>query len=143
LPQGVQQLLVSHQAANGKPIAYALRYPLPEWAKRDEIRSAMAVVERTCQSARREVVAAEITRCLLVTKARAGDDDDMRARVRILTEELAEFPGDVIREACRRWSRESPWAPSLHELRHECAKAFGFRSTLLESLRRAVARFDQ
>lgn len=143
LPPQVQSLLECHRTTGGRVMAYSLLYPLPKDAPEDDIRRSLAIVEQACRPSSPELTIKEITRCLLVTKARAGDADDTRARIAIFAEELTGYPSDVIREACRRWSRSNAFAPSLAELRNECEKAFSFRVTLKESLERAVNRMSR
>lgn len=45
---------------------------------------------------------------------------DLAAMTAIYIEDLAEFPIDVIAEACRSWRRSEKWFPRIAELRDEC-----------------------
>lgn len=65
-------------------------------------------------------IAPEIIRCLQLTASRERDGMDLRMMVASLSEELAEYPWDVVRTALREWPRSEKWWPTLSEMREAC-----------------------
>jgi hypothetical protein len=112
-------------------------YDLSPGADRDEIASALSIVEAACQPSRSSIVITEIGACFAVTTAREHDEQDITVTLKAMAVGLAEFPEDVIRDACRAYARCHKWRPSLSELREFCWPRFRARESLRATLRRA------
>ncbi len=80
-------------------------------------------------------VAQEVSRCLTGTKSRERDQTDLRALIEILTEDLMEFPPDIVKTALRKWAQRETWWPSQAEIRAECQWRMKSRRALAELLR--------
>jgi hypothetical protein len=112
-------------------------YDLSPGADRDEIASALSIVEAACQPSRSSIVITEIGACFAVTTAREHDEQDITVTLKAMAVGLAEFPEDVIRDACRAYARCHKWRPSLSELREFCWPRFRARESLRATLRQA------
>ncbi len=77
-------------------------------------------LERISEPAKAARIAPEIIRCLQLTASRERDGMDLRMMVASLSEELAEYPWDVVKTALREWSRSEKWWPTLAEMREAC-----------------------
>lgn len=85
------------------------------------------------------MVVREISRCLLVTKAKEGAGADADARVAIFADELRVYPPDAVQTACREWARTNTFAPSLHDLVSLCQRFTQRRRKLKERLEMELA----
>ncbi|KKM12092.1 hypothetical protein LCGC14_1720340, partial [marine sediment metagenome] len=65
--------------------------------------------------------------------------EDLAALIAIYAEELAEYPLDVVRDACRTWARREKWFPAWADLRALCEERVMKRRDLLMALRRSDA----
>jgi hypothetical protein len=99
---------------------------------------ALATVEGVCAPAPTAVAIAEIGACFAVTTAREHDEQDIKVTLKAMAAGLAEFPEDVIRDACRSYAKCHKWRPSLSELREFCWPRFRARDSLRSALRHAA-----
>lgn len=106
----------------------------------EEADEAFGLISRILKPADRSLIIKEVTRALLVTKARESDAGDLKARVSIIAEELASYPEDAIIGACRDWARKNVFAPSLADLLQACQRRCRQRLAILEALKRVGAR---
>ena len=70
-----------------------------------------------------------------LTASRQRDQTDLKLMIGALSEELTEFPPDVVRTALRKWAKSSKWWPTLAEIREECLWRVERRRELLKSLK--------
>lgn len=77
----------------------------------------------------------EVARCLSLTTSRARDQVDLKLMIGALSEELAQFPFDVVKASLRGWSQREKWWPTLAELREECQWRVDRRRKALEAMR--------
>lgn len=75
-------------------------------------------------------VTVEITRMRTLTARRAEGEIDTEMLIGAMTEELAGYPIDIVRTACREWPRDNKFFPTLKELRDACERNFIFRRAL-------------
>lgn len=80
----------------------------------------------------------EIGRCLMLTKSRPQDQGDQTLMLAALTQELSEFPADVLATELRKWARREKWWPTLSELRDKCQQAMRVRKSLRRCCERDV-----
>jgi hypothetical protein len=99
----------------------------------------LTVVDRFTRPAQGGTVAAEITRLRTMTGRRQESGADLEMLIGAMTEELMEFPYDVVRNSCREWARKNIFFPTLKEIRDECVKAARVRL----ALRKALAKHGQ
>lgn len=104
-------------------------------AEADEVLGWLNVLDQPYE---RPALVKEITRCLLLTKARAQDQTDQTLMLSVLTSELSEFPADVVASELRSWSRREKWWPTLSELRDRCQQAMRVRKSLRRCCDRAA-----
>jgi len=133
LPRPVAQRLASR--LNGEVI-------LKEGASREDMATALAVVEAACPETSGDVVIQELAKVRSVTISREKDEGDAELSYVTMASQLTEFPPDVIRDACTAWMRCEKFRPSLAELREYCWARFRPRHSLRNALRVAVAMED-
>jgi hypothetical protein len=67
--------------------------------------------------------------------ARRKDQDlDFKMMVAVYANDLAEYPRDVIVDACKEIRREHRFFPTIADLRDECETRFEFRKALRQEL---------
>lgn len=76
----------------------------------------------------------------MVTKARAAETMDGKARIAVFIEDLREFPTDVVADAFRKWRRMEKFAPTVAEIRELCWRAMPMRSGLRRALEREAVK---
>ena len=77
---------------------------------------------------------------LVVATGRDEDQDDIKARVAVVAEELTAYPPDVVRSACRSLGQSAKWFPSLAEITEACDWRVRRRRLLLRALERYASR---
>jgi hypothetical protein len=133
LPPQVAQSLVSKVGPDFDVIGYDLK----PGCSREDLGKALAIVSQACEPDRPEHVVSELVRLNSVTQSRERQDTDLEMSYVAMAEGLADFPADVIRDACRAYARCHKWRPSLSELREFCWPRFRARESLRSTLRRA------
>lgn len=134
LPPQIAQSLVSKVDHDFDLIGYTLK-PGCDPA---EARTALAIVDAACVPAQSKSIVQELAKLNAMTKAREHDETDMEVWYLAMADGLAEFPLDVIKEACRVYARCEKWRPSLSELREYCWPRFRVRESLRAELRRSI-----
>jgi hypothetical protein len=86
------------------------------------------------------MILGEIARLRAMTKARAESNTDLEMLAHVYAEELANYPPDVIRAACRGWARREKWWPSWAELKDCLDRAVRRRQALWDTLAGKVRR---
>jgi hypothetical protein len=132
LPPQVAQSLVSRVGPDFDVIGYDLK----PGCSREDLGKALAIVSQACEPDRPEHVVSELVRLNSVTQSRERQDTDLEMSYVAMAEGLADFPADVIRDACRAYARCHKWRPSLSELREFCWPRFRARESLRSTLRR-------
>lgn len=79
-----------------------------------------------------------LTVCAALTAAPRDDDMTSELRLRVYTQKLAEFPGDVVRKVLADWPSQSKWFPVWAELEAAMNREMGIRPRLIEQVRRRV-----
>lgn len=102
---------------------------------REQANQVLAWLDQIDTQTQRSILVQEITRCLTLTKSRVQDENDIALLLGALTQELLEYPADIVISELRKWPRAQKWWPSLSELRTNCDHAWRVR----KSLRRALA----
>lgn len=100
-----------------------LRSPMPA--------ECVAAIEYLNRPARSDVVAVELTRLKCLTARRKEAGIDLEASTAALTEELRNYPEDVVRTVCRNWARKNVFFPVLKELIEGCESLMMLRRALL------------
>lgn len=107
-------------------VAYQADKPMTQ-----EQRSQITTLSRNLtRPADRQFVVKEVTRCLLSTKSRARDDNDMALLMSVFTEELVKYPPDLVSWSLRKWAQKETWWPSLAEILAPIKKEMGWRNSL-------------
>lgn len=101
----------------------------------EDLQAGQALVRAAIQRCDRQTVASELTRMRALTKARQLTDDDAAVTVAAYAEELSQYPADIVRAACRSWTRREPWWPSWAELKAELDRLARRRKALFAALR--------
>lgn len=82
-----------------------------------------------------DAVAMEVTRLRTLTAKRKEGEFDLELSIGAITEELIEYPRDIVRHVCREWARNNKFFPVLKELLDECKKLNAPRKALLIAMR--------
>lgn len=88
------------------------------------------MVQRLTAPAGAEAVMRAAARCLAATVSRPTDQTDLKMKLAVFAEELAEFPEDVVATAFRKWAQREKWWPSLSEIRDQCQRLNRVRQSL-------------
>lgn len=115
-------------------VGYRLTGPIP-LAQLTALQTLVAEMLEPCG---RETIGREALRCLTLTKSRERDAADLRLFAAALSDELAEFPADVVTTAFRKWARREKWWPSLSEIRDQCQFEMRWRRSLKIALDEAA-----
>lgn len=105
----------------------------------DEGREAIRLLEMLCTQAKPANCAKEVARLKVMTKATAQTGEDMTFQIAVMADELAAYPFDVVRDACRTWAAANTFFPSWAELKRLCDKRVLKRRSLLAELHRHFA----
>jgi hypothetical protein len=100
----------------------------------------LAVVLGALVPAKPRVIVAALTKCDTVTKARAANETDGRARMAVFVEDLREFPPDVVVDAFRGWRRTETFTPTVSDIRDRCWQGMRLRGGLRSLLSREAAK---
>lgn len=103
-----------------------------------EAAQALAIVAQTCRPVTATQALNALTRCFAVTKGKRDDEIDIKATLAAMVDGLAEFPADVVNDACRAYARCNVFRPSLAELRDLCWTRFRARENLRWKLQSAI-----
>lgn len=103
---------------------------------REDLAVARELVAHTLLPAAQNIIVSELARMRMMTKARPEAEGDLRLLGAGFAEEIRKYPSDVIRGACRKWSRTEKWWPSLAELTALLDRAVARRKFLEEAMAR-------
>ena len=70
------------------------------------------------------------------TKARAEDAADMKLMLAVFSQDIADYPPDVVVDTCKAWARMEKWFPSWSELKGLLDRRVKRRRRMLDALRR-------
>ena len=79
-----------------------------------------------------------VTVCAALTAAPRDDDMTSELRLRVYTQKLADFPGDVVRKVLADWPSQSKWFPVWAELEAAMDREMGIRPRLIQQARRCI-----
>ena len=111
-------------------------YDLAEGWDENEGREAQRLLEMLNARADPEACQQILARLKVLTRERNLSQEDMVAQIAIFSEELSQYPLDVVRDACRAWARTEKWFPSWAELRERCEERVMKRRAILLGLKR-------
>lgn len=100
----------------------------------EDLALAEQMVVESCIPAPAVAALTEVTKCFAVTQSREHDETDMKATLAGMVDGLAEFPADVIRDACRSYAKWNKWRPTLSEIRDMCWQRYQARASLRAAL---------
>jgi hypothetical protein len=98
----------------------------------DTIRRAITICEDHCRPGGHEIAAQELALLERKTVGARQAEADQRLRGAAYAADLAQYPADIIRAACKRWADGNRWWPAWADLKRECDR--------LSSKRRAEHR---
>lgn len=76
-----------------------------------------------------------ITICAVLTAQPREDDMTSELKLKAYAQELARYPGDIVRHVLAEWPRRSKWFPAWAELQAALDKQLGYRPVLAEKVR--------
>jgi len=103
----------------------------------DDVLSAISMVEQTLAPCGPILTERELLRLKFKTKARGLSDEEVAFQVQIYTQDLAEYPEDIVVSVLREHSDRDPWWPAWAELKPSLDERVKRRASLLEALRKA------
>lgn len=89
-------------------------------APEEDIAAAMDILDRANARCPIEIAEKAVQTLRIRTVRRFEDVDDMVAVIAVYSEDLSEYPADVVIDACRSWARQSKWFPAWVELQELC-----------------------
>ncbi len=130
MPQSVRSLAEAERYGNACYWADAAKLTA------EEARHASALLEALGEGCGQSAAAKELGRLKVLTRERNLSHDDLVAQIAIYVEELAGYPIDVVRAACRGWAAIEKWFPAWAELRVLCDERVANRRNLLGAVNR-------
>lgn len=104
-----------------------------------DLRAALDVVRSFLPRSSTSLIAEELTRLRVGTKARPETTDDVKILMAVYAEQLAEYPPDVLRAGVRQWLRKEIFFPAVAELHGVCERLGERRVILARTLEREIA----
>jgi len=108
-------------------------------APRQAVEKALAHVEAICRPCHTDLAAQELAHLRVLTVHRQRDPKEMGLMAVAYTQRLAEYPTDVVIDACKAWADREEFWPSWAELKAEADKRMRGRLQIRDALRRAAA----
>lgn len=100
----------------------------------EDLEHGYALVLGSLASSPPTLLASELARLRAMTKARAEDGRDVALMAAAYAEEMAAYPADAVRWACRKWARMEKFWPAWSELQALLDRAVAERSALKKAL---------
>jgi hypothetical protein len=83
-----------------------------------DLQEARMLVAGALRPAGLSIATKELVRVSLLTKTRGGEDPvDVKTRMRVMAEQMATYPPDIVVDACRFWSNNEKFFPAWSELK--------------------------
>jgi hypothetical protein len=138
LPLSVRQQLRAHYEDrvdpefgwDGEVAGYSIKDAIAEDAQAE----ARALIEPAIRPIEDEQVWSELGRLRASCKARPETLEEQSLVWRVLAEECAEYPADVVVHVLRAWARRETFTPSLAELRARLQRASRSRLSLVTAV---------
>jgi hypothetical protein len=104
------------------------------------MRAALTALESASRPGGFQLATIELSKLRAKTAFRSAEGGDQHLIGQAYAEELAGFPQDVIREACRRLAASSRWWPAWADLKCECDRLVAKRRAEHRALKAALDR---
>lgn len=101
---------------------------------REEDRPLVRALEFFCKPAAHDLIVQELAKLRAVMARRSEVGDDMTLSLAVMADDLAEYPADVVRQACTALRQAQTFYPTISELRAACGERFDLRRRLLAAL---------
>lgn len=85
--------------------------------RESDLHRSIAALELVNDRAPEKMIVFELGRLRAMTKAKAEDQDSVEFLLRCYSDDMREYPADVVREACRKWARTEKFFPAWCELK--------------------------
>lgn len=105
-------------------------------ATETDIRAALRAVNEQCRPCGGDFATKQLARLRALTKMRA--DQDGQLLVFAYADMLADFPADVVRDACTEWAKGNPFFPAWSDLQRICDRLCSQRIALRKALAAAL-----
>ena len=106
----------------------------------EDLAVAAMIIRAACAPASPLLVKSELARLRATTVSRNTDQNDLALTFAAYAEALAEYPADIVTEACRYWSRHQKFWPALAELLERAESMYEHRKLLAEAVEHARCR---
>jgi hypothetical protein len=141
---------VAPPAADGGPNdygadLYVMAYDVPaavDAAAAVEAQTFAAALRQTCRPLDEQDILIELGKLRVKVARRAEEGADMQLLLEAYTEELRDYPADIVLEVLRLWPSLSKWWPALEELKQPLGWRVRQRTGFLAALE-AVAKRGQ
>lgn len=107
-------------------------------ADQDEVRAAFHQIDRWCKPCPPEIAAKALAELRALTVHKARDSVDVEGMAAAYTQRLAQYPADIVVDACNAWADREEFWPSWAELKAECDKRNRVRKAFRDALERAI-----
>ena len=112
LPQSVQQALASQVDRDYNLTGYQMT---KEVTKQDKD-TAIKMLQKALEPLPANTILQELTRLKLKTMARNMTTEELSLQLAVYTDELGQYPADIVVKVLRDWPKQSKWWPTWHEL---------------------------
>ena len=104
-----------------------------EVAKQDKD-TAIKMLDKALEPLPSETILQELTRLKLKTMARNMTTEELSLQLAVYTDELGQYPADIVVKVLRDWPKQSKWWPTWHELDIELEWRTNRRQLKLDAL---------
>lgn len=108
-----------------------------------DVRAGLAILEAIDRPCPLPIAEKAIATLRVRTKARAGDAADTALMLAIFSEDVGDYPPDVVVDACKGWARSEKWFPAWSELKEYLDRRVKRRRLMAEALRRHLRRLAE
>ena len=106
--------------------------------KRSEVvdhKQALKIANALEAPARIELIIEWLTMCAALTAQPKEETAGTDLKLRLLSERLQEWPGDIVHDALKDWPVKNKWFPTLSELVAECESRMGNRAQIVSTVK--------
>jgi hypothetical protein len=109
-------------------------YELTTECDQTDLNAALALVSNVSQHCPHDIAAKAVGALRMRTKARKETEDDLEMLMAIFTDDVSEYPADVVVDACKTWGKANVFFPSWSELNELCDRRFRKRAAMSAAL---------
>ncbi len=129
---------VSLYGSHGYEGARITDVKVADGVSRQQAAAMLKPLEAFCMPCDAKFAARKLAEMRVLTAHRARDGSDVELLAAAYTHRLAEYPEDVVEEACNRWTDANKFWPTWADLKEELDKRMRGRKQIRDALRAHV-----